>query len=93
MTGVQTCALPICFLIDNGLPVDLADGPDQAFLVPRRVIGAVESLQLFVQIGKLRLETPTEPMQDGEVGLVDAVHVAGNGDRHDIRRVAAIPSQ
>jgi hypothetical protein len=27
-------------------------------------------------------------VQDGEVGLVDAVHVAGDRGRHDVRRVA-----
>ncbi|KPY09677.1 hypothetical protein ALO61_200127 [Pseudomonas savastanoi pv. nerii] len=27
-------------------------------------------------------------MQDGEVGLIDAVHITGNRGRHDVRRVA-----
>ena len=34
------------FLVDDRLPVDLADGTDQAFLVQRRIVGAVEFLQL-----------------------------------------------
>ena len=52
------------------------------------IVGAVELLQLLVQIGEAWLEAQPEPVQDGEVGLVDAVHVAGDRGRHDVRRVA-----
>jgi hypothetical protein len=38
---------------------------------------------LLFHVGETRLEA-----QDGEVGLVDAVHVAGDRGRHDIRGVA-----
>jgi hypothetical protein len=38
------------------LPIDRADGTNQAFLVARRIVGAVELLQLRLQIGEARLE-------------------------------------
>jgi hypothetical protein len=61
---------------------------DQALLVQRRIVGAVQFLQLIFQVGEARLEAQAEPVQDGEVGLVDAVHVAGDRGRHDVGRVA-----
>jgi hypothetical protein len=75
-------------LTDDELAVDLADRPDQAFLVHARIVGAIQFLQLVFQVGEARLEAKAEPVQDGEVGLVDAVHVAGDRRRHDVRRVA-----
>ena len=44
------------FLVHNRLPIDRADGTNQAFLVERRIVGAVELLQLRLQIGEARLE-------------------------------------
>lgn len=75
-------------LTDDELPVDLADRMDQALLVQYRIIGAVQLLELVFQIGEARFEAQPEPVQDGEVGLVDAVHVAGDRGRHDVGRVA-----
>ena len=70
----------VWFLADDELPVDLADRPDEALLVQRRIIGTVQLLELVLEVGKTWLEAQPESVQDGEVGLVDAVHVAG--DRH-----------
>jgi hypothetical protein len=44
-------------------------------------------LQLRLEISESRREIQPEPVQDGEVGLVDAVHVAGNCGRRDFRGV------
>ena len=49
---------------------DLSDG--RAYNVQRRIVVAVEFLQLRLQIGEARLETEPEPVQDREIGLVDA---------------------
>lgn len=81
-------SVDVRLLTDDELPVDLASRPDQAFLVQCQIIGAIQLLQLVVEVGEARLETKSEPVQDGEVGLVDAVHVAGDRARHDVRRVA-----
>ena len=40
-----------------------------------------------MQVGEARREAQPEPVQDGEVGLVDAVHVAGDRGRRDVRGV------
>ena len=43
---------------------------------------------MCLQIGETRLEAQSEPVHDGEVGLVDAVHIAANHGRHDVGCVA-----
>lgn len=73
-------------LVDDELPVDLADRPNQALFVRRRIVGAIQFLELVFKVGETRLEAQSVPVQDGEVGLVDAVHVAGDRGRHDVRR-------
>ncbi len=70
------------------IAVDFPDWPNQARLILCWIVSAVEFFQLRVEVGEARLEPPAKPMQDGEVGLVDAVHVAGDRGRHDVRRVA-----
>ncbi|ERO94034.1 hypothetical protein L454_05252 [Escherichia coli BIDMC 19C] len=58
------------------IAVDFPDWPNQARLILCWIVSAVEFFQLRVEVGEARLEPPAKPMQDGEVGLVDAVHVA-----------------
>ena len=45
---------------------------------------AVEVLQLRIQVRKARCEIHAEPVQDAEVGHIDAVHVAGDRGRRDV---------
>jgi hypothetical protein len=66
----------------------LSDRLNQAFLVQRRVVDTIQFLQLVIEVCEARLEAQPEPIQDSEVGFVDAVHVAGDRSRHYIRRVA-----
>jgi hypothetical protein len=44
-------------------------------------------LQLGFRIRKVGFQLPAEPVQDGKVGLVDTVHVTGNGRRQNVRGV------
>src|SRR5271166_4287183 len=43
-----------------------------------------KGVQLLLQIDETRPVLQSEPVQDGEVGLVDAVQVAGNSGRRDL---------
>ena len=47
MTGVQTCALPICNKIDPGKPArtDLYEGKEKTPVVPGSLNGALEALR------------------------------------------------
>src|SRR5262249_27128034 len=56
--------------LDDRLPVDLADRADQALRVPRGIVGAVQLLQLLVQVSEPWLEAQPEPVQDGELALL-----------------------
>ena len=56
----------IRFFGDDYRQVNLTDRADQAFLIQRRVVGAIQFLQLVIDIGEAR----AEPVQYGEVGLV-----------------------
>jgi len=81
-------------LVDGGLlvlnhaTIDLTDGTDQGALVARRIVRAGELFELRVQLGKARREAEPQPVQDREIGLVDAVHGAGDRGRSDVRRIA-----
>ncbi len=85
---MATNLVEVRLLADYEIAVDSPGRPDQALIVQRRIVGTVEFLQLIAKVGEARLETQAEPVQDSEVGLVDAVHVAGDRGRHDVRRVA-----
>ncbi len=78
----------VWLFVDDEIAVDFPDRSDQAVLVLCKIVGAVQFLQLVVEVGEAWLEARTEPVQDGEVGLVDAMHVAGDRGWYDIRRVA-----
>src|SRR5450755_1177493 len=69
------------------LMIDSSRRLNQVVAVFRQIPTAVKVLQLRLEIGESRCEIPPEPVQDSEVGLVDAVHVAGNGGRRDLRGV------
>ena len=43
--------------------VDLSDGTDQALLIQRRIVGAVEFFELRFQIGETRFEAAPEPVR------------------------------
>ena len=76
------------FFIHDGLQVDLPDRTDQALVVLLcGVAGAVELLQLLLEVGETRFEARTEPMHNREVSLIDAVHVSGDFGGHDLRGV------
>jgi hypothetical protein len=47
----------------------------------------VTLLELSLQMGKARLQSETKPVQDCEVGLVNAVHVTGYCAWRDIGAV------
>jgi hypothetical protein len=63
---------------------DLAGGTDQTVSVQRWIVGTVKIFQPLIQIGEARLEAPPKALQNGKVGLVNAVHVAGYHGRHDV---------
>jgi hypothetical protein len=62
----------VVFLVQDGLPVDLTYGADQRFLIQRRIVGAIEILQLLFQIGEARLEAPPELWTRGSQELSQA---------------------
>lgn len=76
------------FFFDDQRQVNLADRANQVFLVQRRVVGAIQFFQLIFHVGEARFEARAEPVQNGEVGLVDAVHVTGDRRWHDVGRIA-----
>ncbi len=79
--------IDIEFLLDDQLPIDLTNRLDQIVLVFFRIIAAEEVLELRLQMGKARLQFETKPVQDREVGLVNAVHVTGYCAWSDVRGV------
>jgi len=79
--------IDVRLLGNDQLVVDPSCRLNQALAVFRHVPSAVKVLQLRLQIGETRPVLQSEPVHDGEVGLVDAVHVAGNGGRRDLRGV------
>ena len=64
--------------------VDLSGRRQKVGLVLCDVAGAIEVLELRLKAGEAGRKSRPKPVRDGEVRLVDAVHVAGDRGRHDI---------
>ncbi len=81
-------AVDVRLFVDDRRQVDLPSRLDQTVRVLRRVTRAIDLAELLVEVYEARLVARPEPVQDGEVDLVEAVHVAGDRCRHDVRGVA-----
>src|SRR5208283_1746414 len=68
--------------------VDLSSRWQKERGVAADVAGAEEMRDLRLEAGEAWSGPHAEPVEDGEVGLVDAVHVAGDDGRPDLRAVA-----
>ena len=62
-------------------------GCSRHVLVLRDVVAAVQVPQLSLETGESWRELQPEPVHDAEIRLVDAVHVAGDHGRHDVRGI------
>lgn len=71
----------------NQMTVDLPHRLNKEISIPLLVRATVEVLQLGMQIGESRCQVHAESVQDGKVGHVDAVHVAGDCGRLDVAGV------
>lgn len=76
--------IQIGFFSGNQMTVNLPHRLNQEISIPLLVRATVEVLQLGMQIGESRCQVHAEPVQDGKVGHVDAVHVAGDCGRLDV---------
>jgi len=68
--------------------VDLAGRLKEKRGIAADVVGTEKMRDLRLEAGEARSGTHAEPVEDGEVGLVDAVHVTGNDGRPDLCAVA-----
>lgn len=76
----RRCDQDCFFANDNDkVQINLPGRLDLALLICRGISGAVQLLQLLVQVGEMRFKTKARPVQDRKIDLVDAVHVTGNG--------------
>ena len=75
-------------LADDQAPVDLPGRLEEERGIAADVVSTEEMGNLRLEAGEARGGLHAEPVEDGEVGLVDAVHVAGDDGRPDLRAVA-----
>ena len=76
--------IDIGFLGANRLAVDLSRWLKQIGFLLGRVGPAIQMLDLRLQVGEARRHLQAEPVQDGKVRLVDAVHVPGDRGWYDV---------
>nr|WP_239796847.1 hypothetical protein [Candidatus Nitrotoga arctica] len=79
--------IQIGFFSANQMTANLTHRLNQEISITLLARATVEVLQLGMQIGETRCQVHAKPLQDGKVGHVDAVHVAGDRGRLDVRGV------
>lgn len=72
---------------DDCLAVDLSGRLKKIGFLRGGICPAIQMLDLRLQVGEARRQLQSEPVRDGEIRLVDDVHVAGYGGWHDVRSV------